>query len=283
MLDMSSTHDRRVPVCPLCNQPVSIKPGEIPDRRVNDHIESDCKSDLALAKRKTYTNKCSVKGCKQRELVPVTCATCRKNFCLRHRHENDHECIDLTATSSKGVMKSSAAQAAGQAAAARFESYNTSRRKQAPMRSTASATSNTSNSNKQLRNQSSSQGHSQTTIQNHQGGMTEDEALAFALQASLADTHQPKEEEHSSNAVNSDEDSALARAIAQSEIDERNRQREASQVADWFIAQLNRSRPLVHVRPARMHNELDKVLPLQSHGVENLGNYVLQSAIYQLK
>ncbi|XP_065058953.1 AN1-type zinc finger protein 2A-like [Rhopilema esculentum] len=221
--------DRRVPVCPLCNQPVSIKPGEIPDRRVNDHIESDCKSDLALAKRKTYTNKCSVKGCKQRELVPVTCATCRKNFCLRHRHENDHECIDLTATSSKGVMKSSAAQAAGQAAAARFESYNTSRRKQAPMRSTASATSNTSNSNKQLRNQSSSQGHSQTTIQNHQGGMTEDEALAFALQASLADTHQPKEEEHSSNAVNSDEDSALARAIAQSEIDERNRQREASQ------------------------------------------------------
>ena len=32
-----------------------------------------------------------------------------------------------------------------QAAAARFESYNTSRRKQAPLRSTASATSNTSN------------------------------------------------------------------------------------------------------------------------------------------
>lgn len=36
------------------------------------------------------------------QLVPVTCAICRKNFCLRHRHENNHDCINLASTSSKG-------------------------------------------------------------------------------------------------------------------------------------------------------------------------------------
>ena len=26
------------------------------------------------------------------QLVPVTCSTCRKNFCLKHRFETDHDC-----------------------------------------------------------------------------------------------------------------------------------------------------------------------------------------------
>ena len=26
------------------------------------------------------------------QLVPVTCTTCRKNFCLKHRFETDHDC-----------------------------------------------------------------------------------------------------------------------------------------------------------------------------------------------
>ena len=34
------------------------------------------------------------------QLVPVSCATCKKNYCLRHRHENDHECVGVAAASS---------------------------------------------------------------------------------------------------------------------------------------------------------------------------------------
>ncbi|XP_055966768.1 AN1-type zinc finger protein 1 [Sorex fumeus] len=38
---------------------------------------------------------CSFRDCTERELVPVTCPYCEKNFCLRHRHQSDHECEKL--------------------------------------------------------------------------------------------------------------------------------------------------------------------------------------------
>lgn len=33
----------QVPVCPLCNNPVPIRKGEIPDAVVGEHIDRDCK------------------------------------------------------------------------------------------------------------------------------------------------------------------------------------------------------------------------------------------------
>ena len=44
-----------------------------------------------------YANKCNVKGCKQKELIPVLCDNCTLNFCLRHRHPQDHECSKANA------------------------------------------------------------------------------------------------------------------------------------------------------------------------------------------
>nr|XP_036853963.1 AN1-type zinc finger protein 1 isoform X3 [Manis javanica] len=38
---------------------------------------------------------CSFKDCAERELVPIICPNCEKNFCLRHRHQTDHECKKL--------------------------------------------------------------------------------------------------------------------------------------------------------------------------------------------
>ncbi|XP_074243054.1 AN1-type zinc finger protein 1 isoform X4 [Saimiri boliviensis] len=38
---------------------------------------------------------CSFKDCAERELVAVICPYCEKNFCLRHRHQSDHECEKL--------------------------------------------------------------------------------------------------------------------------------------------------------------------------------------------
>nr|XP_016848318.1 PREDICTED: AN1-type zinc finger protein 1 isoform X1 [Anolis carolinensis] len=38
---------------------------------------------------------CSYKDCERKELVPVLCSYCEKHFCLRHRHQSDHECEKL--------------------------------------------------------------------------------------------------------------------------------------------------------------------------------------------
>ncbi|XP_036408894.1 AN1-type zinc finger protein 2A-like [Megalops cyprinoides] len=84
--------DVQVPVCPLCNTPIPIKRGEMPDIKVGEHIDRDCQSDPAQRKRKIFTNKCSKGGCKQKEMIRVTCDQCHLNFCLKHRHPLDHDC-----------------------------------------------------------------------------------------------------------------------------------------------------------------------------------------------
>uniref|UniRef100_T1GE66 AN1-type domain-containing protein n=1 Tax=Megaselia scalaris TaxID=36166 RepID=T1GE66_MEGSC len=78
----------QVPVCPLCGEPVPTPRGVQPDQTVGEHIDKFCKSDT----KKIYTNRCTYKTCKKKELIPVQCGTCKMNFCLRHRHTSDHEC-----------------------------------------------------------------------------------------------------------------------------------------------------------------------------------------------
>jgi len=46
--------DIQVPVCPLCNQPISVPRGEMPDIKVGEHIDRDCQSDPAKKKRKVF-------------------------------------------------------------------------------------------------------------------------------------------------------------------------------------------------------------------------------------
>ncbi|XP_022092121.1 AN1-type zinc finger protein 1-like [Acanthaster planci] len=38
---------------------------------------------------------CSFPGCEDRELIPVSCQHCGNNYCLSHRHQQDHECTKL--------------------------------------------------------------------------------------------------------------------------------------------------------------------------------------------
>lgn len=42
----------QVPVCPLCNSPVPIQRGTLPDIAVGNHIDNDCKSDQAQGRKK---------------------------------------------------------------------------------------------------------------------------------------------------------------------------------------------------------------------------------------
>ncbi|CAB3398819.1 unnamed protein product [Caenorhabditis bovis] len=88
----------QVPVCPLCNQPVPTPKNVNADFQINTHIENNC--DI-VKEAKIYTNRCSVKGCKKKELIPVVCPDCKLNYCLRHRHEKDHNCEELKANLKK--------------------------------------------------------------------------------------------------------------------------------------------------------------------------------------
>uniref|UniRef100_F6XYA9 Zinc finger AN1-type containing 2B n=2 Tax=Monodelphis domestica TaxID=13616 RepID=F6XYA9_MONDO len=106
--------DVQVPVCPLCNVPVPVARGESPDRAVGEHIDRDCRSDPAQRKRKIFTNKCSRPGCRQREMMELTCERCGRNFCLKHRHPLDHECPGNKLPSSQpGLAAISRAQGLG--------------------------------------------------------------------------------------------------------------------------------------------------------------------------
>merc|ERR1719221_513589 len=46
----------QVPVCPLCNSPVPVPRGTVPDLAVSAHIEENCQSKK---KEKVFTNKCN--------------------------------------------------------------------------------------------------------------------------------------------------------------------------------------------------------------------------------
>eukprot|EP00128_Syssomonas_multiformis_P018146 Colp12_sorted_trinity150504_noHs@7637 len=87
--ETSYLKNRTVPVCPLCNSPIAVGRDEDPNIKVDEHISKGCKEST---KATTYSNKCSYGNCKAREAIPVNCASCRKVFCLKHRHEQDHKC-----------------------------------------------------------------------------------------------------------------------------------------------------------------------------------------------
>jgi len=190
--------DVQVPVCPLCSKPVPISRGELPDIKVGEHIDRFCQSDPAIAKRQVYANRCSVKGCKKKELVPITCGSCRLNYCLRHRNELDHDC--------KGFENSGRPiTSAGAAAAERVKQQPT------PVNATKPkpiAVSNVQNSH-----------------------MNEDEALALALQMSLNNTDSgavPTAAAGASATSQEEEDRALALALQQSEQEYASRPRQRS-------------------------------------------------------
>lgn len=81
-----------MPVCPLCNKPIPVALGQQPDAVVGAHIDNDCQSDPAVSRRKVFTNRCTKKGCKNKEVIPVVCVDCKLNYCLKHRHPQDHAC-----------------------------------------------------------------------------------------------------------------------------------------------------------------------------------------------
>ncbi|KAG0422369.1 hypothetical protein HPB47_001800 [Ixodes persulcatus] len=170
--------DVQVPVCPLCNRPVPSKRGDPPDVAVSSHIDRECRSDPALAKRKAFTNRCSMKGCKQKELVPVLCGQCNLNHCLKHRHPDDHSCTG------RGLSPS------GAAAMARLQHRTTSSPAAQMMYRRTRATTQRPPASPQ---RPCTVDESCVGASVLQGNLTEDEALALALQQSLYEAEFPED------------------------------------------------------------------------------------------
>ncbi|XP_055839405.1 AN1-type zinc finger protein 2A [Episyrphus balteatus] len=162
--------DFQVPVCPLCGEPVPTPRGTSPDQTVGQHIDQYCKSDT----KKIFTNRCSYKNCKKKELIPVTCTVCNYNFCLRHRHSADHEC-----TGPQKLQRNLTANAA---------EYRKNNKPTTLFTTNLKPTANRVNI---------AQGSSQA--KNIQGNMTEDEALAHALALSIMELDESAERSRRTN------------------------------------------------------------------------------------
>jgi hypothetical protein len=138
----------------------------------------DCKSK---PREKVFTNRCNRAKCKKRELVPVICDACRLNYCLAHRHPQDHECqgpqvvnrrrLDHFAAASATASGTSGPPARSSGGQSKLTDFF---RSQPTPRSVAAASSNTAP-------------RAAAAMVN---GMSEDEALAAAMAASLQDVNQ---------------------------------------------------------------------------------------------
>ncbi|XP_039531012.1 AN1-type zinc finger protein 2A isoform X1 [Pimephales promelas] len=216
--------DVQVPVCPLCNTPIPIRRGEMPDIKVGEHIDRDCKSDPAQRKRKIFTNKCSKGGCKQKEMIRVTCDQCHLNYCLKHRHPLDHDCK----TDGKPVSKT------GHAALLRAQASSSGNSGASSTRGSSRTMSNGVTGNTRPQSSSTlwtspaSPPMVSPTAQNvipssvsYQGGLTEEQALQRALEMSLAESARTSQPTLSPQ---EQEDLAMAQALAASEEEYRRQQ-----------------------------------------------------------
>ncbi|XP_059332000.1 AN1-type zinc finger protein 2B isoform X1 [Ammospiza nelsoni] len=208
--------DVQVPVCPLCNTPVPVRRGEMPDVVVGEHIDRDCKSDPAQRKRKIFTNKCLKPGCKQKEMMKVICDQCHKNYCLKHRHPLDHDC------SGAGHPLSKAGHAAVTRAQASSSKIVTASSSGAARPADSSSSLACARGGRLAASQTHSTSPPAVMLQN---GLSEEEALQRALEMSLVESARSSAQQPSS--TQEEEDLALARALSASEAEYQQSQRQA--------------------------------------------------------
>lgn len=221
--------DVQVPVCPLCSKPVPTPKGSSPDTTVSAHIDQDCKSDKA--KKKVFSNRCSKPKCKKKELVPILCDSCKQNFCLTHRHTLDHACEGPKPAASRAGAAAANRAAASSASSTQAKITNfftgpfrvdnpPSSSSSASSRASAAASSRASAAVPSRPGATGARAGAGYVYEARQvqGGMSEDEALAAALAASMADTSLGSEGRQQGGGMSQEEeDRMLAQALAESE------------------------------------------------------------------
>lgn len=81
--------NRTVPVCPLCQEAVPVKPGEDANVKMEQHIAGGCPKPVKPA---VFTHRCNYGKCKKKELVQCVCKECGLNHCIKHRQPDAHRC-----------------------------------------------------------------------------------------------------------------------------------------------------------------------------------------------
>merc|ERR1712187_325229 len=81
--------DKRVIVCPICQQGVPLPAGEDANAIWEAHAASGKCHPPPPPKPK-----CPVSGCKEKlsSINSVTCGTCNQKVCMKHRFEDSHDC-----------------------------------------------------------------------------------------------------------------------------------------------------------------------------------------------
>lgn len=70
------------------------------EAHVCDQVQSHVLTDKEAKCSRTGTLFCcTFSDCVQKELTPIVCALCKANYCVRHRHAQDHQCRCLPSQS----------------------------------------------------------------------------------------------------------------------------------------------------------------------------------------
>ncbi|KAJ4482095.1 hypothetical protein J3R30DRAFT_3329480 [Lentinula aciculospora] len=92
-------HNRIAPNCPLCNDPVAIRPGQDPNVRMEEHFAKECTVMTGHVAKKS-TPICAQRKCGKVLFAPIRCDKCRLSYCPSHRFPGDHTCHTTPARSS---------------------------------------------------------------------------------------------------------------------------------------------------------------------------------------
>ncbi|KAI0769009.1 hypothetical protein BD413DRAFT_478261 [Trametes elegans] len=93
--------DRVAPSCPLCNTPVAIPPGQDPNIRMEQHINTQCPVMTGKSGRTRSTPTCARPKCGKVLFSPIRCDTCKQQYCPQHRFPKDHSCSSTPTSSAK--------------------------------------------------------------------------------------------------------------------------------------------------------------------------------------
>lgn len=221
--------DVQVPVCPLCSDPVVGKRTELPDVAMSQHIDQYCKRNELMRKdqikqKQSNLQACSYKTCKQKDLIYLECKDCRSKFCIKHRHPTDHLCSGSTIknnlvdnwNSFKGSCSTSAVSGYDKIM---NKAQQISKSGQAALNRLAS-TGDKRNNNNIITN--TGPANNSNALGNLQGNISEQEALAIAIQESTS--QQNSKNNPKKPALQVQEDEALARAIQESMLDSNRNQ-----------------------------------------------------------
>ncbi|KJE98102.1 hypothetical protein, variant [Capsaspora owczarzaki ATCC 30864] len=198
---------------------------------MEEHINGGCATPAATA-TKIFANACSFQNCKTKEAMPMRCATCRKNYCLKHRIEQDHQCSAQAGASQQrnqgsGPFRSTPAQpAASRTTPAPSAAKSNTRPQQGAMNTTGRQLAE----ERSLRQTNAPSNRAPASAVHANGGLSEDEALARALAESARISSSSGPTSNAPDGSNlSEEDIELQRAMQQSLAEQQRRRQQQQQ------------------------------------------------------